>query len=75
MTANPESVVERVTFGKKETATHVLTADNLSVRDTNDGGLVLELFRYGVNDRALESYRFTLCPEDADRVRHSKGCK
>ncbi len=67
---NPDSVVERVTFRGKETSTHLLTADNLSVRDTADGGLVLELFRYNdATRRVVESYRFTLCSEDADRVR------
>lgn len=61
---DPCSMIERVKFGAKETATHLLTADNLSARKAPDGSAVLELFRYGNDGIAKESYRFHLCPED-----------
>jgi hypothetical protein len=64
------STVTRVRHGKRETSTTILEADNLSVRvDQETGEVVLELFRYGANDRAVESYQLRLCRQDRERVR------
>jgi hypothetical protein len=61
--------VELAKYRGKETTTLLLDADNMSVRAEPDGGLVLELFRYGANDRAIESYRFHISAEDRRRVK------
>ena len=64
------SEVLRVKHGAKETTTSLLEADNMSVRvDSETGEAVLELFRYGNNGRALESYQMRLCREDRERLR------
>lgn len=71
MSEDPNSTVKRVAFRGKETETHLLTADNMSVRRGPDGGAVLELFAYNDKGRAVESFRFYLCPEDRARVREA----
>ena len=69
MQDNPNSTVKRVQHRGKETEAHLLTADNMSIRVAPDGSLVMELFRYDKSDRATESYRFYICPEDRARLR------
>lgn len=73
--AHSDSCVERVTFRGRETVTHLLTADNMSVRSVHlgaDGALVVELFRYDdKTGRAVESYRFTYGPEDRLRLKQA----
>jgi hypothetical protein len=70
MPDNPNSHIVRVAYsGKRETETVLLDADNMSVRRCPDGFLVVELFRYGTNSKALEGYQFRFCPEDAERVK------
>ena len=61
---NPNSMVERVSLRGRETVTHLLTADEISIRADNAGGLLLELFRRDNAGKPVESYRFHLCPED-----------
>jgi hypothetical protein len=67
--ADTLSTVKRVQYRGKERETHLLTADNMSVRVSPDGHLVMELFRYGANNRVAESYRFYVGPEDRERLR------
>lgn len=64
-----DSIIERVSYRGKETSTHLLTADNMSIRHAPDGTLVVELFRYGEQGRALEAYKWTLGPEDRERLK------
>lgn len=63
--------IERVNYkrGERETGTLVLDADNMAVRATGTGGLVLELFRYGAKGDPLEGYQFRMSPEDTARLR------
>jgi hypothetical protein len=65
-----DSIVERMNYRGKETATHLLTADNLSIREAPDGTLVVELFDYGANGVPLHGYKWTLGPEDRARLKH-----
>lgn len=70
MPDNPSSHIVRVAYsGKRESETVVLNSDEISVRRDPEGFLVVELFRYGANNRALEGYQFRFCPEDAERVK------
>jgi hypothetical protein len=65
-----DSIVERVSYrGKKETSTHLLTADNMSVREAPDGTLVVELFHYGATGKPLESYKWTLGADDRRAIK------
>lgn len=69
-TAVETSTIQRVKHGSRETFTVILEADNMSVRtDQTTGEVVLELFRYGANDRAIESYQMRLCVTDRDRLK------
>jgi hypothetical protein len=70
MTDLTNTRVELAKYRAKETTTLLLDADNMSCRATPDGGMVLELFRYGANGRAIESYRFYLSAHDRKRLRH-----
>lgn len=65
------SRVERVTYRGKESASLLLDADNMSSRFQKDGTLVVELFRYGKNDRVAESFRFYFQPDDVDHLREN----
>jgi len=60
-----ETSVEKVSHRGRETATHLLTAANLSIRTGPEGELVIELF----DEDARSSYRWTLGAEDRDRLR------
>lgn len=69
---NDTSRIERTRYGKRESTSTILEADNLSVRGTSSGGLILELFRY--HDKTgspLESYSFHLCALDCKRLQQA----
>ena len=68
MTDNSSAVVRVKYSGARETSTELLSADNLSIRASAEGRLILELFRYGANDRAIEGYQLIFCPEDKQRL-------
>jgi hypothetical protein len=61
--------IDRVRYRGKETATTLIEADNLSVRTAADGTCIIELFRYGADDKAIEGFRIALCSEDRARLR------
>jgi hypothetical protein len=64
------STVSLIKYGRKETETHLLTADNTSVMITPESGeLTLMLHRYGKDGKPIETYAFRLCPEDRKRVK------
>jgi hypothetical protein len=65
------STVERVSYrGKRETSTHILTADNMSIReDKETGALILELFRYNAKGDPVEGWQMRFCTEDRKRLR------
>jgi len=69
---NPNSKIERVKLRGRETTTHLLTVDDLIAYQTPEGGLVLEFVRWDASKQPAESYRLTLCSEDAARVRSAK---
>jgi hypothetical protein len=70
MAEHNETTVERVSYRGRESVTHLLTADNLSIQRNEDGSRVLELFRYDERtNRAVESYRMVLCAEDVARLK------
>lgn len=74
MPDNPNSRLDRVKYaGARETVTQVLAADNMSIRRSPEGFLVVELFRYGADGKALEGYQMHFCPEDAERIRTMAG--
>jgi hypothetical protein len=66
---DPQSRIDRVKIGRKETVTKLATVDDLIVYVTENNGLILEFVRYGADDRSVESYRVAACPEDAKRIR------
>ncbi len=56
--------------GSRETVTTLLEADNMSVReDAETGEAIVELFRYGANERALESFQMRFCALDRARLK------
>ena len=61
------SRLERAKYTGRETTTVVLECDKASVRRAPDGGLVVELFRYGRDDKAVEGYQLHLCAADCTR--------
>lgn len=64
------SRVERTRYGARESSKVILEADNMSVRSSPSGELVIELFRYDEKtDRPLESYSFYFSPLDRSRLR------
>lgn len=63
------SSIVRVKHRGRETAATLLEADNMSVRTSDDGEAILELFRYGSDGRAVESYQMRLCVEDRQRLK------
>jgi hypothetical protein len=71
MTTADTSTIERVNYRGRETRTHVLTADNMSVCENKETGeLVISLHRYNEGtSRAVESYEFRLCGVDRDRLK------
>jgi hypothetical protein len=69
---NPTSRIDRVKHGRSETVTKLAQVDDLIIYVTANGGLVVEAVRWDDNKRAVESFRFTLCPEDAKRVREAR---
>lgn len=68
MPDNPNSRITRVRHGARETATHVMDSDEFATWQTSDGFLILELFRKDARGNIAESYRFELCPEDAEHI-------
>ena len=70
---DPHSKIELIKYRGRETATHLLTVDDLIVYRTADGGAVIEFIRYGTgksdSNKPVETYRLTVCPEDAQRLR------
>lgn len=68
MIENPHSKVERVKLQGRETVTHLATVDDLIVHRSSDGGVVVEFVVWDKRDKPLESYRLTICPEDAERI-------
>lgn len=69
---NPTSKIERVKLRGRETSTTLATVDDLIVHaDGGAGseGVVLEFVVWGADTKPLESYRITVCPEDASRIR------
>ncbi|PZA13941.1 hypothetical protein DNX69_00485 [Rhodopseudomonas palustris] len=69
MIDDPNSKVERVKLQGRETITHLATVDDLIVHRAGNGGLVVEFVVWDKRDKPLESYRLTICPEDAERIR------
>jgi hypothetical protein len=66
MTDHPDSMIELVKHGARETATHLLTAANLAVyRAPGADDLTLELF----DEPGRKSYRLHLCAEDVVRLK------
>lgn len=65
------STIERITYGKREARSVILTADNLSVcENTHTGELCITLHRYNdATRKAVESYEFRLCAEDRGRLK------
>jgi hypothetical protein len=63
------SRVVRVKHRGKETAETLLEADNTSIRLDAEGCLIVQLFRYGADERALESYQFHFSADDRRRIR------
>ncbi|NPU64584.1 hypothetical protein HL667_06200 [Bradyrhizobium sp. 83012] len=66
---DPESMVERVKHGARETTTHLITVDDLIVYRADGDGMVIEFVRWSRDRKPVEGYRITLCPEDAARIR------
>lgn len=69
---NPTSKIERVKLRGRETATTLATVDDLIVHaDGGPGadGMVVEFVTWGANRQPLESFRISVCPEDAERIR------
>jgi hypothetical protein len=70
MGEDTSSTVKRVKYGRAETVTTILTADNMSARPTPDGGFIVELFRHDSRGmRCLESWQFHFSPEDRATIR------
>lgn len=67
---DPQSKVERVKLKGRETSKELATVDDLIVHRADDGGLILEFVCWGADQRPLESFRITACPEDAARIRY-----
>lgn len=64
------STIERVNYRGKETRTHILTADNMSVYANQETGeLCIALHRYGAQDKPVETFEFRLCAQDRERLR------
>jgi hypothetical protein len=66
---DPQSMVERVKHGTRETTTHLVTVDDLIIYRTKEGGLCVEFVRCDAKGKPAEGYRITVCPEDAGRIR------
>jgi hypothetical protein len=66
---NPISRIDRIKHGRSETVTKIAEVDDLVVYATANDGLIIQAVRWGANQRAVESYQLTLCPEDAKRIR------
>lgn len=62
------SRLERTKYTGRETSTVILECDRVSMRKDTDGGVVVELFRYGSDGKALEGYQLHLCDEDRKRL-------
>jgi hypothetical protein len=69
---NPRSRVDLVKHRGRETVTAIATVDDLIAYGTGNGGLIIEFVRHGADGKPLDSYRVTVCPEDADRIRKTK---
>jgi predicted phosphatase len=69
---DPVSRIDRIKHGRGETVTKLALVDDLIIYETSNRGLVVEAVRWNEHKRAVESFRFTLCPEDAARIRGAR---
>lgn len=70
---NPTSKIERVKLRGRETSTTLATVDDLIIHSTSgpgSEGMVLEFVTWGTDQRPYESFKVTVCPEDAARIRY-----
>jgi hypothetical protein len=63
------SKIERVKLKGRETVAHLATVDDLIIHSDEQGGAILEFVSYGADNKPLESFRASLCPEDCARLK------
>lgn len=64
-----DSRVLLVKYGRRETETLLLSADNMAIYKHDDGGLILELFDEDPVGKQHKGYRMHLNAEDRERLK------
>lgn len=61
--------VERITYGRRESAATIMTGDHLAIMRNSDGSLCLKADRYDAKGQAVESYVLRIDPEHTARIK------
>jgi hypothetical protein len=65
---DPQSKIELVKHGTRETVTALATVDDLIIYADGEA-MVVEFVIWDARKKPLKGYRLTVCPEDAQRIR------
>lgn len=69
------SQVVLVKYGKRETETVILSADNMNMYLTDEGGFSIELFDYDAKGKNHKGYRMVFNEDDKRRLKELMNAK